>query len=200
MKNHAVRSPVVMGIAGALLGTLAARLIRGATAGQRRERIEWQEEDRGPELKQRAAELTEDVKEKAGELKDRAADAIDGVRDRASQGVAAVRGQVPSVEEIRSSASSAYRFATEDQPALGAILAMGIGMALGFLIPVSEKEGRVIAPLKQRAAENIGKLDETLHEAADKLEDRIAAAEEPRSSEPDLPFGAAQSRPPFPKA
>ena len=231
MKNQAIRSPVVLGIAGALLGTVAARLIRGATAKQRRERIEWRpaegashaargdaHEDYeaygadGPGLGERAADLAGDVKDKAstlaadakhkaGELKDRAAEVVDGVAERARQGVHEVRERLPSADEIRGKAQDVYRFATDEQPALGGVLAMGIGMALGFLIPVTESEERAIRPLKDRAAENLGHLDDKVRQLADKLDEKLGGdqpeveADEPQQSR----FGATQSRP-FPSA
>lgn len=214
MKNQAIRSPVVLGIAGALLGTVAARLIRGATAKQRRERIEWQPagggavdseyasysaESEATGLKERAASLAGDVKDKAGELKDRAVEVVDGVAERARQGVAEVRERLPSTDEIRGKAQDVYRFATDEQPVLGGVLAMGIGMALGFLIPVTESEERAIRPLKDRAAENLGHLDDKVRHLADQLDEKLGG-DKPEADEPQQnPFGATQSRP-FPSA
>lgn len=253
MKNHAIRSPVVMGIAGAILGTVAARLIRGATAAQRKERIEWQPADgagwaagaeggygndyeeyraeapgmadrareRASGLKERAAELKDDVREKAADLKDRAANMVDDVRDkavdlkdRAAQRVADVRDRLPSAEELRGRATDAYRFATDEQPVLGGVLAMGVGMALGFLLPVSDREEQIVRPLRDRAADNLGQLDDKVRQLADKLDEKISGSapqqglqttqgsgmqQQNEESNEQNPFVATTSRP-FPSA
>jgi hypothetical protein len=238
MKNHAIRSPVVMGLAGALLGTVAARLIRGATARRREERIEWQPADHpgwagaaegayeeyhaespdaGERVRERAAGVASTVRERATDLKDRAAGVVDDVRERvgdarerAMHRVRDVRDRLPSTEQLRGSASDAYRFATEEQPVLGGVLAMAAGMALGFLLPVTEREERLVRPLKDRAVENLGQLDDKVRELADRLDEKIGGekqqaqadqvARPEEESAPQNPFGAGRSKPPFPSA
>jgi hypothetical protein len=254
MKNHAIRSPVVMGIAGAILGTVAARLIRGATAAHRKERIEWQttegrpyyspdarwaagaevgadyeaysatagHEAAGPSVGERVREKAADMKDRvagvADDVRDRAAGVVDDVRaravdvrDRAVHAMHDVRDRLPSGEQIRGGAQDVYRFATEEQPVLGGILAMGVGMALGFLIPVTDREERLVQPIKDRAVENLGHLDDKVRQLANKLDEKISGGQQQpqqglqesgqqQGAGQTNPFGASQSRPPFPSA
>ena len=187
MKNHAVRSPFVMGVAGALLGAAAAKLIKGATAARREERVEWFHEDFAGDgadvgvaqrLKERAGEVASEVKERAGELKDRAVNAVeatvDGVRKVAAEGTEAVREKLPSAAEVRQGAGAIYRHATEEQPAIGGLIAVGVGLAIGLLLPVSQTEERALAPVKERAAENLGTLQAKVRELTEKLDEKIA--------------------------
>jgi gas vesicle protein len=198
MKNQAIRSPLLMGLAGALLGMSAARLIRNATASKRRERIEWEPawEDTGlagrarhlgADVREGVRDRADEVRQKAVDLKDRAADAVAGARDAVSDGVSAIRERLPSTDEVRDRVGSAYRasrarvdsavrYGTIDQPAIGALLAVGVGAALGLLLPVSEQEERALAPIRERAVENLGLVEDKVRQMGDRLESKIAGA------------------------
>ncbi len=212
MKSRAVRSPVVLGLAGALIGVAASRIIRAATAGSRKERIEWETDDdeveardagdagvgervkrKARDLKEsasdKAAEIADEVKGRAADLKDRASDAVAGakdkvgrlageIKDRVVETAGQVKDRLPSLETVKDRASSAYRWTTDEQPVVGGMIAFGAGMALGFLLPVSEREERVLEPVRHRAAENLGDLQDKVRELSDRLDEKIAGESE----------------------
>jgi len=110
LRNRAITSLMVLGTAGAILGTLAARLVRSMTANRREHLIEWESLDQGDNghgggrerlgerVRARAEDVAGEVKAKAsqlgakaGELKDRALDAVDEARQAVSDKVAEVR-------------------------------------------------------------------------------------------------------------
>jgi hypothetical protein len=203
MRNRAVRSPLVLGLAGALVGTVAARVIRSLGEKRRTERIEWEPveartgygyEPQGyghgagngsrngeagltdrvragaDHLKDRAAGL----KERALDLKDDAADRLDDARHMLHDRADAMREKLPGAEDVKRHAGSAYRFATEEQPILGGLLAIGAGLALGILLPVSEAEERALTPLREQAAQNLDALEQRVHQLAVKADEKIA--------------------------
>ncbi len=185
MKSRAVRSPVVLGLAGALIGVAAARIIRGATAGSRKERIEWETDGDEPETRDKAGEIADELKGRAAALKDRAGDAIADAKDKVGRAATEIKdrvvetaGQVkerlPSLETIKDRAGSAYRWTTDEQPVVGGMIAFGLGMALGFLLPVTEPEERVLEGVRHRAAENLGELQDKVRELSDRLDEKIA--------------------------
>jgi methyl-accepting chemotaxis protein len=192
MKSRAVRSPVVLGLAGALIGVAAARIIRGATAGSRKERIEWETDGDEPETWDNAGEIAAEVKGRAADLKDRAADlkdrasdavaeakdkvgrAASEIKDRVVETAEQVKERLPSLDTIKDRAGSAYRWTTDEQPVVGGMIAFGLGMALGFLLPVTEPEERVLEGVRHRAAENLGDLQDKVRELSDRLDEKIA--------------------------
>ncbi len=226
MRNRAIRSPMVLGIGGAILGALAARVIRNMTANRREERIEWEpadayeygyeaggyygngdvggREDRegltdrvraragnvGHDLKERAA----DLKDRAADLKDRASNAIDEARDTVSEKVSHLRERIPSKEDVKGYASRGYRatsdyagrgyrYTTEEQPVLGGLLALGAGLALGMVLPLSEQEERILVPARERAAENLGMLEDRVRDLAGKLDEKIGRESQGQGSD-----------------
>lgn len=202
LKVQTIRNPIIMGAAGAIVGSVAAKVIRSTDTKHRRQRIEWEpaggmetegmdgmdkdhDNDSGNGITQRvkagAAQLTDGIKEKARGLKDKAVEVKDQAVEAAGQAkasvedaVAAARDKLPSVDQVKEGASSAYRWTTEEQPIVGGLIAVGIGMALGFLLPVSNPEKKAMASVKQLASENLGTIETKVRELGEKLEDRIA--------------------------
>jgi len=207
LKNRAIRSPIVLGITGAALGMAASRIIRAMTAKTKKERIEWEplpdsrpadmatgivDETRGKtaQLGDKAAdvkdtavdkvtELKDKAVSKAAELKDKAVDVTHQVKDKAAAFVDEARTKIPVVaDDVKHAGERAYHYATDEQPALGGLLALGVGALLGFLLPVSDKEEELLAPLKEKAAKNLGELENKVGELGEKLGDKISGERE----------------------
>jgi hypothetical protein len=215
LQNQAIRSPFVMGLAGAALGVVAAKLIRGATAGKWEERVEWYDEvddelegdgadvgvaarTRARGVKRRAADVASgvadraaDLKDRAVEMKDRAVDAVDDAVRAAGDRASRLRERMPSAGELRDRGRRVVRQATEEQPAIGALLALGAGIALGMLLPVTEAEEKALAPVVDRAAENLGHLEEKVRDLTQRLDEKIAG--EKKAEDP-----VATTTPPWP--
>jgi hypothetical protein len=207
LQNQAIRSPFVMGLAGAALGVVAAKLIRGATAGKWEERVEWYDEvedelegdgadvgvaarTRARGVKRRAADMASGVADRAADLKDRAVDAVDDAVRAAGDRASRLRERLPSAGELRDRGRRVVRQATEEQPAIGALLALGAGIALGMLLPVSQAEEKALAPVMDRAAENLGHLEEKVRDLTQRLDEKIAGekkAEGPVATPPAWP-------------
>lgn len=188
MKNRAIRSPILLGTCGALLGIGAARLIRSATAGSRKERIEWRPvEAEGSTVTERieegASTMVEGVKDVAGDIKERTIETASHLRERAAEVAGSVRERLPSGPEARRGARKVYRFATDEQPVVGAVFALCLGMALGFLIPVATRERKLLEPLKKQAVKSLGDVGEKVEEVGQRLGERIAGEEAPEEEE-----------------
>jgi hypothetical protein len=161
MRNLAVRSPVAMGLAGAIVGVAASRLIRSLMSRTRSERIEW-----NPAEKESGSAI--------GEIEDRAGDALESVKDKLVATAKEVGEKLPSIDQVKGGVRGAYRWTTAEQPAVGGLVAAGIGLALGFLLPVSAKEKQALAPVKERVVENLGELEDKVRDLTDRLDDKIA--------------------------
>lgn len=164
MRNFAVRSPVAMGLAGAIIGVAASRLIRSFKAGSRSELIEWSPAD----------EKTGEAGSAIGELKDRAGDALEAVKDKVVATAKDVGEKLPSIDQVKGGVTGAYRWSTVEQPAVGGLVAAGIGLALGFLLPVSAKEKQALAPVKEKVVENLGELEDKVRDLTGRLDSQIA--------------------------
>jgi len=208
VKNRVLDSPVALGIIGGLITTGIARLLKGGRRSQEWQASygyapgyryapsmdagDFEREglsERASQVGERLSERIEDVKERASETASRISaqvgDKAGELKQRASQAVETVRERLPSGEELRRGARDAtetVRHYVGDEPLIGALAAISVGAALGFLIPVSRREREVVGPYKERATEKLQamseQISEQLEEKVGQLEERIAGSEQ----------------------
>lgn len=184
-KNRIVHSPMALGIIGGVATAVIARkvLARHDRDVDSRFAEVWTEDDLDhasgkngtvENVKARAHEKLDDVKQAAGDLKDRAVRQVQGVRER-----------IPSRQEVSAKARDVRDRATDyatREPLVTALGAIALGAALGFLIPVSNRERRVLGTAREQVAQRIDTLtsDVTakLDDKVDELRDKIAGDSE----------------------
>jgi hypothetical protein len=122
-------------------------------------------------VKARASDAAQTVKDKAVDLKDRAVEMKDDLRGRASEAVHHVkdrashlREQIPPRDELQHRASDWFSRTLEEQPLLLAVGGIAMGMVASTLLPVSNRERRLIEPARRRAGAGIQQLGEQLEQ------------------------------------
>ena len=109
--------------------------------------------DRAVDLKDRAMGKTSDVRE-------RAVGAVDHLKERASH----LRERIPSRDTVQYRTTDWFNRTVDEQPILLALGGVALGMLASTLIPVSNKERRLIEPAKRRAEEGISQLGDQLNQ------------------------------------
>jgi len=107
---------------------------------------------------------------KASDVRERASGSVDHLRERASH----LRERIPSRETVQYRTTDWFNRTVEEQPILLAMGGIALGMLASTLIPVSNKERRLIEPAKRRAEEGISQL-------GDQLNQKLQGGEEPSS-------------------
>jgi ElaB/YqjD/DUF883 family membrane-anchored ribosome-binding protein len=118
----------------------------------------------------RAREKVEGLKSKAGELKEKAMHRVDNLRER-----------IPSGAEVKTKAKEMTRRAGDyagEEPVITALGALAVGAALGFLLPLTRRERRVLEPAREQVSEKLqsfgSEMSDKFHEKMDALEEKIA--------------------------
>lgn len=111
-------------------------------------------------VKERASEAAHSVKERAVDVKERAAGAVDHLRERASH----LRERIPSRDTVQYRTTDWFNRTLDEQPLLLALGGIAMGMLASTLIPVSNRERRLIEPAKRRAEEEISHLGDQLNQ------------------------------------
>jgi hypothetical protein len=100
----------------------------------------------GGGLKEHASDMAQSVKDKAHDLKDRAMDAVD-------------KGT-----ELKGRAIHWFDRALESQPLMLAVGSVALGVFASLILPVSNRERRLIEPAKSKVQESISQLGEQLEQ------------------------------------
>ncbi|HUQ08442.1 MAG TPA: hypothetical protein VM261_38390 [Kofleriaceae bacterium] len=183
-KNRIVHSPTALGIIGGVATAVIARrvLARQDRKIESRYAETWTEDDLQESgtgtvenVKARAHEKLDDMKQAAGDLKDRAVRQVQGVRER-----------IPSRQAMSAKAHDVRMRATDyaqREPLVTALGALALGAALGFLLPVGNRERRMLAPAREQVAQRIDTLTSDvsakLDDKVDELRDKIAGDTDP---------------------
>ncbi|WP_164007140.1 hypothetical protein [Pyxidicoccus trucidator] len=132
-------------------------------------------------VKERASEAAHSVKERAVDVKDRVMGKASDVRERASgsmdhlkERASHLRERIPSRDVVQYRTTDWFNRTVDEQPILLALGGIALGMLASTLIPVSNKERRLIEPARRRAEEGISHL-------GDQLNQKLQGSEEPSS-------------------
>ncbi|MCP3165870.1 ATP synthase subunit B family protein [Myxococcus qinghaiensis] len=168
-------------------------------------------DDGGPGLKDRAANALGSAKDSvssasqsvkdsvsgtAHDVRGRMHDMTDHVRERASH----LRERVPSAGDLRYRGTDLFGRAIDEQPLALALGAVALGMLAASLLPVSNKERRLIEPAKRRAREELSRLGEQVGQKIEGSEEsgNASAREEETSLAGPTQAGATAGIPKLP--
>lgn len=143
-------------------------------------------------IKDKASDVAHSAKEKVGDVasraKEGAAHMADSVRHKAAQ----VKERMPPPAQIRRSSSAWLHRGISEQPLLFALGAVAVGMIAAALLPVSERERRVLGPAKKKVMEPaMAKAQAALESFEQTIEERMAPP--PQSNFTPEPAKAASS-------
>lgn len=131
-------------------------------------------------LKERASDVMDMAKDKAAELKDRASGLVDRAMDKTQD----LREHIPDRSAITHKATDWYGMVS-DNPVLLAIGGLAIGALFASVIPVTERERKLIEPAKSKVREELSSL-------GDQLESKLSGQGEDVSGQ-DEEFQASAS-------
>jgi len=105
--------------------------------------------------------VVDTVKEKAGQVGDAVGSAVDNVKEKAGQVAGTVKDKAGQVAEqarqrageLRSQAGGTFSRALQDNPLPVGMVALGIGAAVGLLVPESPQEHRLMGEARDRFME-----------------------------------------------
>ena len=171
IKDKVVSSPIALGIIGGFATAVIAKRVIKRRQDQQPQGAD--ERFEGETLSARASEQLDDVKHAAGDLKDKAVQSVEHLRE-----------QLPSREDVKTKAREVKERTTafaSDEPLITALGALAVGAALGFLLPLSTRERRLLAPAREKVTEKLdllgAELDEKVHAKVDQLHDEIVKGE-----------------------
>jgi ElaB/YqjD/DUF883 family membrane-anchored ribosome-binding protein len=93
-------------------------------------------------------------------IKDRAMGAVEQVRDQAMH----LRERIPSGAELKGQAMHWFDRALESQPLMLAVGSIALGVFASLILPVSNRERRLIEPAKSKVQEGISQLGDQLEQ------------------------------------
>jgi hypothetical protein len=128
-------------------------------------------------VKERAADVAHTVKDRATDVKDRAVGKASEVRERAMGAVDHLRERIPSRDVVRHRTSDWFARTVDEQPLLLALGGIALGMLASTLVPVTNKERRLIEPARRRAEEGISQLGDQLNQKLQGSEERPSDSE-----------------------
>ena len=171
LKNRIARSPVALGIIGGITTAGIAKLVMHPR--QRNGEMHPREGNGNGEM---AREFEPDkpvVSEKAGQLKEKAG----ALKEKAREKVGNLRERMPSGEEVKTKVRALTARAGEE-PIVTVLGALAIGAALGFLLPLTQRERRMLEPAREEISEKLEslstKVGDKVHEKVDELHEKIA--------------------------
>lgn len=176
IKDRIAGSPVALGIIGGIATAGIAKLLshprerNGNGNGQMSYQLtpETSAQTEGPDAAKPGK--GEQLKEKMGALTDKAKDQIDKVRDH-----------IPTGAEVKTKAKELTARAGE-QPLITALGALAIGAALGLLLPLTQRERRLLEPARAQISD---KLETLTTQVGDKVEEKVGELEEKIAGDKD---------------
>ena len=172
IKEKAAASPIAMAILGGSIGA-AAGVLFASRSGDREVEIDVDvdvdeieaygdrrmslDDGSGGGLKEKIADVKEAAVEKAAHMKDRAVDTAHDVKEK--------------VADAGYRAKNVVVRAWDEQPLLFAAGFAVAGALASLLMPVTEKERRMMEPARRKATEKIQEIGETLEEKLGVSED-----------------------------
>lgn len=203
LKNSIIDSPLALGIIGGIATAGIAKVVLGRIAHSRSapsetpyysETAEYGETPgygSEPGFGEKAQELKSQVGEKIGEKVGAVREQATHLKEQAMHQVGMLREHLPSAHDVKDRAqqvTARARGYAGDEPLITALGALAIGAALGFLLPLSQPERRLLAPAREQVG---AKLESFSHEMTDKvqakvddLHEKIVGEEAPQSPPP----------------
>jgi len=114
-------------------------------------------------VKEKAGQVGDAVKEKAGQVGDAVGSAVDNVKEKAGQVADQARQRAG---DLRSQAGGTFSRALQENPLPVGMVALGIGAAVGLLVPESPQEHRLMGETRDRFVEQ---AQGTAQELTDKV-------------------------------
>jgi ElaB/YqjD/DUF883 family membrane-anchored ribosome-binding protein len=185
LKDRIIGSPVALGIIGGLATAVVARAVLGQQQSRgtyARGPMGYESDELGEkarEAKTLVSEKVEAVKEQAGQLKEKAMQQVEALRER-----------IPPAEEVKDKAQQVVARARDyasEEPLITALGALAIGAAFGFLLPLTQRERRLLAPAREQVGaklESLGnQVTEKVQSKVDDLREKISGEEGESASE-----------------
>lgn len=169
LKDRIIDSPWALGVIGGLATAGIAKLVldqRARRYSAPSEAPYYGEESR---LGEKAQELKAQVGEKVGAVKEQAGH----LKEQAMHQVDALRGHLPSAHDMKDKAQQVTARARDyagEEPLITALGALAIGAALGFLLPLSQPERRLLAPAREQVG---ARLESLSSEVTDKVQAKV---------------------------
>lgn len=167
IKDRIAGSPVALGIIGGIATAGIAKLLSHPRDRNGNGHVGYQlasDTSARSEVPDPAAPgKGQQLEEKAGDLKDRAKEQVDKLREH-----------IPTGAEVKSKARELTARAAEE-PLVTALGALAIGAALGLLLPLTQRERRVLQPAREQISD---KLESLTSQVGDKVEEKVGELEE----------------------
>jgi hypothetical protein len=195
LKDRIADSPMALGIISGLATAAIARTVHRrrqhahevADQGWR-ERQQWRAGEEEADIEAEPVEtggrveaLKERIADKVGDVKH----AVGKLKDKGMRGVEGARSHIPSTEDVKAKARDitqrGRRFAA-DEPLITALGALAVGAALGFLLPLSDRERRALGPTREKVGE---KLETLASDMTDKVQAKTDELRDKIADEPD---------------
>lgn len=157
LKDRIAGSPVALGIIGGIATAGIAKLL------MRSRQPDGDTRQLGPDMPGRLATDGAEQPKDGGGLKDRAKEQVDRLREH-----------IPSGAEVKAKARDLTARAGEE-PLVTALGALAIGAALGLLLPLSQRERRVLEPAREQIGD---KLESLSSQVGDKVQETVGQLEE----------------------
>lgn len=143
-----------------------------ARAGEVASNVKDRASDAAHTVRDRAVDVKDRMVGKTSEVKDRAMGAVDHLRERATH----LRERVPERQVVQQRTSDWFNRTVEEQPILLALGGIALGMLASTLVPVTNKERRLIEPAKRRAEEGINQLGDQLNQKIGGLSENLSSS------------------------
>jgi hypothetical protein len=168
IKDRIAGSPVALGIIGGIATAGIAKLLSHPRDHNGNGQTGYAlAPDRSAPIDGRNAEAepgkVEQLKDKAGELTHKAKEQVDKLREH-----------IPTGAEVKTKARELTARAAEE-PLITALGALAIGAALGLLLPLTQRERRVLKPAREQISD---KLESLSTQVGDKVEEKVGELEE----------------------
>ena len=174
IKDRIAGSPVALGIIGGIATAGIAKLLSHPRDRNGNGQMAYElapdtsARTEGPDAA--APGKAEQLKDKAGELKQKAKDQVDRLREH-----------IPTGAEVKTKARELTARAAEE-PLITALGALAIGAALGLLLPLTQRERRVLKPAREQISD---KLESLTTQVGDKVEEKVGELEEKIAGDKD---------------
>lgn len=112
------------------------------------------------DVKQRAGEAVDLAREKLGEVSEKVADTLSSAKETVSMQADRMRQSLPSAHDVKVLATNTWR----DQPWAVAAGAIGFGLLAALFLPVSDKERRIIEPMRSKARDQLRDVGRRIEE------------------------------------
>ena len=169
LKNRIARSPVALGIIGGITTAGIAKLVMHP----RERNGEMHPREGNGEMAREFEPGKPVASERVGQLKDKAG----ALKEKAKEKVGNLRERMPSGEEVKTKVRALTARAGEE-PIITALGALAIGAALGLLLPLTQRERRMLEPARAQVSDKLESLStevgDKVQQKVDELHDKIA--------------------------